>query len=72
MVSETRKSDGYHELKATESGDYEFCFSNAFSRISWKMLYFYLNPIHNEPWNMKTTGLADYDENIQAIEVIAQ
>ncbi|EDV29572.1 uncharacterized protein TRIADDRAFT_19205 [Trichoplax adhaerens] len=68
IVSETRRSEGYHEMKATESGDYEFCFSNAFSKISSKTLYFYLNPTQDKSWNMKTTGLQDDDSNIEKIE----
>ncbi|XP_066531692.1 transmembrane emp24 domain-containing protein 1a isoform X2 [Hoplias malabaricus] len=39
LVSEFRKSDGFHVEKKTERGDYRICFDNSFSRLVEKMVF---------------------------------
>jgi len=40
IVNEMRKPDAIHTVDETMEGDYEVCFSNRFSRISQKVVFF--------------------------------
>lgn len=40
VVNEMRKPDAIHTVDETDEGDYEVCFSNRFSRISQKVVFF--------------------------------
>ncbi|XP_036423292.1 transmembrane emp24 domain-containing protein 1a isoform X2 [Colossoma macropomum] len=39
LVSEFRKSDGFHMVDPTEEGDYRICFDNSFSTLVEKMVF---------------------------------
>ncbi|CAF5189519.1 unnamed protein product, partial [Rotaria magnacalcarata] len=60
LQSDFQKRDGHQTLKLEESGEYQFCFDNTFSRFSQKQVYFSLRLVDEhgnneidrvtEPW----------------------
>lgn len=42
IVTELRKSQGQHQFRTQELGDYSFCFDNSFSRFAFKQVFFYI------------------------------
>merc|ERR1719495_59863 len=40
LMAESKKNDGVHTFEDLQPGDYEVCFSNRFSRISSKTVFF--------------------------------
>jgi hypothetical protein len=54
LKSDFKKSDGDQTIKLEETGEYQFCFDNSFSRFSQKQVYFSLRPLNEK-------GDVDYD-----------
>lgn len=40
IITEVRRSESSHKLRATKEGDYRFCLDNTFSRFSHKQVFF--------------------------------
>lgn len=57
VVSDNQKTSDLHKLKASETGDYSFCFDNSFSQFSTKVVYFELYVANDD----------DYDDNDDAV-----
>ena len=81
LQSDFKKRDGHQTLKLEESGEYRFCFDNAFSRFNQKQVYFSLRLMneqgnsHPQPatdsWmkDMARDDLGDLQSKVQQFKV---
>ena len=63
-------------LKASETGDYSFCFDNSFSQFSTKVVYFELYIANDDDYDSDTDALfanlpdySDYEINLEHVKV---
>jgi len=76
IVAEGRKNDGVHTVEEVEAGDYEMCFSNKFSHISSKTIFFELildsdvddEDDDDEAWKNFVQPDADYGDKLASLE----
>ena len=81
LQSDFKKHDGHQTLKLDETGTYQFCFDNSFSRFVQKKVYFSVRLINEQgvsednhlrqPWmdNMRQDDLGDLQSKVQDIKV---
>ncbi|KAJ8915226.1 hypothetical protein NQ315_015449 [Exocentrus adspersus] len=52
LLGDYKKSENTHQVTATTSGDYRFCFDNTFSSYNTKTVFFELSigPVHDTEW----------------------
>jgi len=63
-------------LKASETGDYSFCFDNSFSQFSTKVVYFELYVANDDEYDSDSDALfanlpddSDYEINLEHVKV---
>jgi len=73
IVAEGKKNDGIHTVDPVEPGDYELCFSNRFSRISSKTVFFEIildseEDDDEDVWKNFVEPDADYGDRMTTLE----
>jgi len=74
LFAEGRKNDGVHTVEEAEAGDYEICFSNKFSHISSKTVFFEiildsdLEDDDDEAWKGFVQPDEDYGDKLASME----
>lgn len=66
LLAEARKNDGVHTVEEAEAGDYELCFSNKFSHLSSKTVFFEIildSDIEDEDEDESWKGFVQPDED---------
>jgi len=83
IVNEMRKPDAIHTVDETTEGDYEVCFSNRFSRISQKVVFFeiiidsedgddYGDDFGDDEWKKFISPDDTYGDKLASLEVASE
>merc|ERR1712168_460433 len=74
LMAESKKNDGVHTFEDLQPGDYEVCFSNRFSRISSKTVFFEIildadeTGDEDEDWKSFVQPDEDYGDKLSSME----
>ncbi|XP_064634670.1 transmembrane emp24 domain-containing protein 1-like [Lineus longissimus] len=68
LLSELKKSDNVHKITAKESGDYQICFDNSFSRFTRKLVFFEVVTDEEDPtqdWSKVAAAETEIDIKLE-------